>query len=71
MSLTRIIGAAVLLTIGATPVLADFYIVREQGAKECRIVREKPTVSTITVVGNKVFKTEEEARSQIKAICTN
>jgi hypothetical protein len=49
--------------------LADFYIVREQGAKDCRVVRERPTVSTTTVVGNHTYTTEEEARGALKTVC--
>lgn len=65
----HILGVAVLLSVGATPVLADFFIVREQGAKECKVVRERPTVTTTTVVGNKVYTTETEAQGAIKTVC--
>jgi hypothetical protein len=65
----RIVAAAILATIGVTPVLADFYIVREQGAKECKVVRERPTVTTTTVVGDKVYKTETEAEGAVKTVC--
>ena len=65
----HILGAAVVLAVGATPVLADFYIVREQGAKECKVVRERPTVSTTTVVGTKAYTTETEAQGAVKTVC--
>jgi len=69
--MTRKIILATTLLAFATPAFADFYIVRSQGAKECTVVREKPTVSTITVVGNHVYKTEEEARGALKTVCVD
>ncbi len=70
MSFKQIVGAVLLTTTFATPVFAaEFYIVREQGSKECRVVREKPTITTTTVVGNKTYVTEEEARVAVKTIC--
>jgi len=69
MTLKSILGAALLASVCVTPVLADFYIVREQGAKECRVVRERPSVQTTVVIGNKAYTSEEEARAQIKTVC--
>jgi len=69
MTFKSILGAALLASFCVTPVLADFYIVREQGAKECRVVRERPTVQTTVVIGNKAYTSEEEARGQLKTVC--
>ena len=68
MSLKHLIGVTLVIA-SVTPALADYYIVREQGSKECRVVRERPTVSTTTVVGNSTYTTEEEARGAIKTVC--
>ena len=71
MNYKTILGAALLAGIFASSAFADFYIVREQNAKECTIVREKPTVQTTTVIGNKVYHTEEEARGELTKVCVN
>ena len=67
--MTRIILGVALAGVFATSALADFYIIREQGAKTCTVVRERPTVQTTTVIGNHVYKTEEEARGALKTVC--
>jgi len=69
MTAKYILGAALLLAVGATPVLADFFIVREQGAKECKVVRERPTTTTTVVVGNKGYTSETEAQGAVKTVC--
>ncbi len=72
MSFKHIVGAGLLTAAFATPVFAaEFYVVREKGAKECRVVPEKPTVTTTTVIGNKTYVTEEEARGAIKTVCVD
>lgn len=66
-----IAGILVLATFGATTAYADsYYIVREKGAKECHVVRERPaTTSTTVVIGNRAYTTETEARGSIKTVC--
>lgn len=53
----------------ASPALAaDFYIVR--GAdKTCKVVDAKPTDKATTVVGDKTYKTKDEAEKQLKTAC--
>jgi vancomycin permeability regulator SanA len=62
-----IVSAALVTAFAATPALADFYIVQDTSTKHCTIVEQKPTVTTMTVVGgNKVYKTRVEADNAMK-----
>jgi len=57
----------------ATPALADdYWVVQDSSTKHCRVVTEKPTTTTTTVIGNTAFKTRTEAESSIKTtkVCT-
>ena len=60
--------AALLAASYAMPALADFYVVRE-GTGPCRVVETRPTDTKIVVVGNKVYKTREEAEKEITVVC--
>ncbi|MFL5065853.1 MAG: hypothetical protein ACJ8ED_14505 [Xanthobacteraceae bacterium] len=52
-----------------TPALADFYIVQDTTTKRCQIVEQRPTSSTMTIVGGgKVFTSRTEAESSLKSI---
>jgi hypothetical protein len=52
-----------------TPALADFYIVQDTTTKRCQIVEQRPTSSTMTIVGDgKVFTTRTEAETSLKTI---
>lgn len=66
----QLIGAATIAAIAfTTPALADFYIVRDSPTAECRVVEQKPTDTKVTVVGNTVYKTREEATKQVTTVC--
>jgi hypothetical protein len=55
-----------------TPAFAQqFYIVRAPGAQECTIVAEKPTSTTVTVMGDKVYTSRTEAQTALKEVCTS
>jgi hypothetical protein len=71
MRMKHVVVAALAAASFATPVLADYYIVREQGAKECRVVQERPKETTTVVIGNKAYVSETEARGAVKTVCTN
>jgi hypothetical protein len=61
------------LSFLATPALADdYWVVQDSSTKHCRVVTEKPTTTTTTVIGNTAFKTRTEAESSIKTtkVCT-
>ncbi|MBX9738888.1 MAG: hypothetical protein K2X62_02385 [Beijerinckiaceae bacterium] len=53
---------------------SSYYIVQDASTKRCTVTREKPTTSSMTVVGGDgtVYKTETEAQSAIKTtkVCT-
>jgi hypothetical protein len=68
----KLIAATLMLAaFGATTAYADsYFIVRDKGAKECHVVKERPAAtSTTVVIGNKAYTTETEARGSIKTVC--
>jgi len=65
----RILLAAVAVGVLSTPALADFWIVRDSPTAECRIVETKPADTKVTVVGNTVYKTRDEATKQLTTVC--
>ena len=66
---TKIWVAAVAATMFATPVLADFFIVREGVKGPCRVVDTRPTDARILVVGNKAYTVREDAEREIASLC--
>jgi len=65
----KLIIATCLIGFVATPALADFYIVRESPTADCKIVETKPADSKIVVIGNKVYKTRDEATKELAVVC--
>ena len=65
----RIILAAGVAAVCATPALADFFIVREGPTGPCRVVETRPTDTKIVVVGNKAYKVRTEAEKEIAVVC--
>jgi hypothetical protein len=54
-----------------TPALSQqFYIVQNPSTKQCTVVEEKPTDTSVTVMGNRVFTSRSEAQSAIRTVCT-
>jgi hypothetical protein len=64
-----ILASALALGALSTSAFADFYIVREGPTTECRIVETKPADTKITVVGDKVYKTRDEATKEMTTVC--
>lgn len=65
-----IVAAGLFAAFSVSAAYADsYYIVREKGAKECHVVKERPTTSTTVVIGNKAYTSETEARGSIKTVC--
>ncbi|MFL6798706.1 MAG: hypothetical protein ACJ8F3_14945 [Xanthobacteraceae bacterium] len=62
-------AAALALSAVATPALADYFIVREGPKGPCRVVETRPTQTTIVVVGDKAYKTQDEAQKQVSVVC--
>jgi hypothetical protein len=65
----QIVIAAVATATLVSPALADFFIVREGSAGQCRIVETRPTDSKIIVIGNKVYKTRADAEKELTVVC--
>jgi hypothetical protein len=66
-------GALAAFALSTQAASADeFYIVRDATTKKCTVVDAKPTTTTVTVVGDGIYKTKTEADSAIKTtkICT-
>ena len=66
--------AALTLTFVAAPAFAEFYIVQDATSKKCTVIDQKPTVTTMTVVGDNVgYKTRPEADSAMAKVvaCTS
>lgn len=67
---TKIILAAALAAgILSTPAFADFWIVRDSPTAKCKIVTTKPSETKVTIVGNTVYKTREEATKEMTTAC--
>lgn len=65
--LTLAISTALIVPAAAQ---ATFYIVQDTTTKRCTVVKERPTSTTMVVVGDsgKVYTTEAEAQAAIRTI---
>jgi hypothetical protein len=52
--------------------VSQVIIVRDASTKKCTVVDTKPTTTTVTVVGDGVYKTKTEAEAAVKTtkVCT-
>jgi hypothetical protein len=70
--MTKTILALAVSTAFILPAAAQttFYVVQDTKTKRCQVVKERPTTTTMVVVGDsgKVYKTEAEAQSAMRAI---
>lgn len=65
----KLVFAALAIT-AATPALAgEFFIVRGESEKECRIVETRPAEKTVVVVGDRAYVTREEAEKDLTLVC--
>src|SRR5262249_25506832 len=67
MKRALLVGVAVLAgTYSAAA--ADFYVVQDTSTKQCRVVEQKPTGSTLVIVGgeSRTFATQAEAEMAMK-----
>jgi hypothetical protein len=74
MTRTPILATALVLSVcGAAYAQTEFYVVQDSTTKKCTIVDKKPTTTTMTVVGDGVYKTRTEAETGMKSIkvCTS
>jgi hypothetical protein len=67
--LKYVLTGALLLAVATPALAAEFYVVRDSATKKCTVVDKRPTLSTLTVVGNSAYKTQAEADLAVKKIC--
>jgi hypothetical protein len=60
---------AIAATTFATPVFADFFIVREGASGPCRVVDTRPTDVRTIVIGNKAYTARADAERDIATVC--
>jgi sporulation protein YlmC with PRC-barrel domain len=67
MKRSLLVGAAVLVGTHCAAA-ADFYVVQDTSSKQCRVVEQKPTGSTLTIVGgeSRIYPTQGEADAAMK-----
>ena len=67
-----LLGTALTLALVTPALSAEFYIVQEPSTKRCTIVSERPTSSSVTIMGNgKVYTSRQEAETAVKEVCTS
>jgi hypothetical protein len=61
-----------LVAPAAAQTVTEFYIVRNPETKRCTIVSERPTTTTMVIVGDRAFKTRTEAETSLRTtkVCT-
>src|SRR5437867_94514 len=67
MKSALLVGVAVLVGT-CCAAAAEFYVVQDTSSKQCRVVEQKPTGSTLIVVGgeSRTYATEGEAEAAMK-----
>lgn len=53
----------------AGPASADYYVIRNEETKECKVVEERPKEKIWIQIGDVGFATRDEAEKQITVIC--
>ena len=68
----KAVFTASVLALFATSAIAQttFYVVQDTTTKRCTVVKERPTVKTMVIVGDsgKVYTTEVEAQNAMKTV---
>jgi sporulation protein YlmC with PRC-barrel domain len=71
MKTIMLVATATLLATVATASAAEFYVVQDTSSKQCRIVEQKPSGSTVTVVilggESRVYATRAEAETAMNS----
>jgi hypothetical protein len=67
--LKYVLTGALLLAVATPALAAEFYVVRDSATKKCTVVDKRPTLSTISVVGNMAYKSRAEADLAVKTVC--
>ena len=64
-----LITAAALAALATPALAADFSVAQDTSTKRCQIAEQRPTASTLTIVGGgKVFTSRTEPESALKTI---
>ena len=63
-----VLTATLLLGSVSAATAAEYYVVRGPD-KKCKVVETRPTEKTVVVVGDRAYKTREEATKQVKVVC--
>jgi hypothetical protein len=66
---TKILVATIAASTFATPVFADFFIVREGVSGPCRVVDTRPSDAKTIIVGNRAYTVREDAEREIATVC--
>lgn len=64
------IGAALTLALVTPAAAQEFYVVQNPSTKQCTVVEEKPTDTSVVVMGDKVYTSRSEAESAVRTVCT-
>jgi hypothetical protein len=65
-----IAATALLAAFGVSAAYADsYYIVREHGAKECHVVKTRPSKTTTVIIVNKAYSSVTVARGALMTVC--
>lgn len=64
----HVLTATLLLGSVSAATAAEYYVVRGPD-KKCKVVETRPTEKTVVVVGDRAYKTREEATKQVKVVC--
>jgi hypothetical protein len=68
MRVNLVVAAVAFAAVSAPAVAAEFYIVQDTSTHRCRIVEERPTATTTTIVGGKAYTTRTEAEGAMKTV---
>ncbi|MCC6891158.1 MAG: hypothetical protein IT536_21750 [Hyphomicrobiales bacterium] len=69
--MTRLLAIAVIAAwIVPASAQTTFYVVQDVKTKRCSVVKERPTTTTMVIVGDsgKIYKTETEAQNAMRTI---
>jgi hypothetical protein len=67
----KLIAASALIAALTMPALAqeEFYIAQDSSTRKCTVIAQKPTSSTMTIVGSgTAYKTRDEAEFAMKSV---
>jgi hypothetical protein len=68
MRVNLVVAVVAFAAVSAPALAAEFYIVQDTSTHRCRIVEERPTATTTTIVGGKAYTTRTEAEGAMKTV---